>query len=61
MNPRDIQNVLSAVLREQEHRFVKLLNALRVGHNTSAAVALPAQVNSPLPQLSDIESFVVDV
>jgi len=61
MNPTDLQSVLSAVLREQEQRFVQLLDALRVGHSTSAAVAPPTQRNSPLPQLSDIESFVVDV
>ena len=61
MNPTDFQSVLSAMLREQEQRFVQLLDALRVGHSTSAAVAPPAQGNSPLPQLSDIESFVVDV
>ena len=67
MNPTDLQSVLSAVLREQEQRnaavireqeqrFVQLLDALRVGHSTSAAVAPPTQGNSPLPQLSDIES-----
>jgi hypothetical protein len=61
MNPTDFQSVLSAVLREQEQRFVHLPDALRGGHSTSAAVAPPAQGNSPLPQLSDIESFVVDV
>jgi hypothetical protein len=61
MNPTDPQSVLSAVPREQERRFVQLLNARRVGHNFSAAVAPPAQGNSPLPQLSDIESFVMDV
>jgi hypothetical protein len=49
------------VLREQEQRFVQLLDALRVGHSTSAAVAPQAQGNAPLPQLSDIESFVADV
>ena len=70
MNPTYFQSVLSAVLREQEQRnaavlreqeqrFVQLLDALRVGHSTSAAVAPPTQGNSPLPQLSDIESFVV--
>ena len=32
-----------------------------MGHSTSAAVATPAQGNSPLPQLSGIESIVVDV
>jgi len=61
MNPTDLQSVHSAVLREQEQRFVQLLDALRVGRSTSAAVAPPAQGNLPLPQLSDIESFVVDV
>jgi hypothetical protein len=61
MNPTDFQSVLSAVLREQEQCFVQLLDALRVGHSTSAAVAPLAQGNLPLPQLSDIESFVVDV
>ena len=61
MNPRYIQSVLSAFIREQEQRFVPLLDAFRVGHSTSVAVAPPAQGNSPLPQLSDIESFVVDV
>jgi hypothetical protein len=61
MNSTDLRSVLSAVLREHERRFVQLLDALRVGHNTSAAVAPTAQGNSPLPQLSDIESFVVDV
>jgi hypothetical protein len=49
------------VLREQEKPFVQLLDALRVGHGTSADVAPPVQGNSPLPQLSFIESFVVDV
>jgi len=49
------------VLREQEQRFVQLLNAPRVGHSTSAAVAPAAQGNSTIPQLSDIESFLVDV
>jgi len=61
MNPTDFQSVLSAMLREQEQRFVQLLDAVRVGHSTSAAVAPPTQGNSPLPQLSDIESFAVDV
>jgi hypothetical protein len=32
-----------------------------VGHGTSATIPPPAQGNSPLPQLSDVESFVVDV
>jgi hypothetical protein len=32
-----------------------------VGCSTLAAVASPAQGNLPLPQLSDIESFMVDV
>jgi hypothetical protein len=32
-----------------------------VDHNTSAAITPPAQRNSPLPQLSDIEYFVMDV
>jgi hypothetical protein len=49
------------VLREQEQRFVQLLDALRVGHSTSAAIAPQTQGNSQLPQLSDIESFAVDV
>jgi hypothetical protein len=48
-------------LREQEQRFVQLLYTLRVGHSTSVAVAPPAQGNSPLPQLSDNESFMVNV
>jgi len=61
MNPTDFQSFLAAVLREQEQRFFQLLDALRVGHGTSATVAPPAQGNSPPPQLSDIESFVVDV
>jgi hypothetical protein len=61
MNPTDFQSVLSAVLREQEQRFVQLLDTLRVGHSTSAAVAPPTQGKSPLPQLSDNESFVVNV
>jgi hypothetical protein len=61
MNPTDLQSVLSAVLREQEQRFVQLLDALHVGQSTSAAIPPPAQGNSPLPQLSDIESFVMDV
>ena len=61
MNPTDFQSLLAAVLREQEQRFVQLLDGLRVGHSSSAAVAPPAQGNSPLPQLSDIESFVMDV
>ena len=61
MNPTDIQSVLSAVLREKEQCIVQLLDALRVGRCTSAAVAPPAQGNLLLPQLSDIESFVVDV
>jgi hypothetical protein len=61
MNTKNFQSVLSAVLREQEQSFVQLLDALRVGHSTSAAVAPLTQGNSPLPQLSDIESFVVDV
>jgi hypothetical protein len=61
MNPTDLQIVHSVVLREQEQRFVQLLDALRMGHSTSAAVAPAAQGNSPPPQLSDIESFVVDV
>jgi hypothetical protein len=61
MNPTDFQCVLAAVLREKEQRFVQLLDALRVGHGSSATVAPPAQGNSPLPQLSDIESFMVDV
>jgi len=71
MNPTYLQSVLSAMLREQEQRnaavlreqeqhFVQLLDALRVDHSTSAAVAPPTQGNSPLPQLSNIESFVVD-
>jgi transposase InsO family protein len=60
MNPADFQSVLSAVLREQEQRFVQLLDALRVGQSTAAATTPPAQRNSPLPQLSDIESFVMD-
>ena len=43
MNPTDLQSVLSAVLREQEQRFVQLLDTLRVGHSTSAAVAPRSQ------------------
>jgi hypothetical protein len=61
MNPTDLQSVLSAVLREQEQRLVQLLEALRVARSSSEAVAPPAQGNLPLRQLSDIESFVVDV
>jgi hypothetical protein len=61
MNPTDLQSVLSAVLREQEQCFVQLLDALCMGQSTSAAITPPAQGNSPLPQLSDIESFVMDV
>ena len=61
MNPTDFQSLLAAVLREQEQRFVQLLDGLRVGHSSSAAVAPPAQGNSPLPQLAGIESFVVEV
>ena len=49
------------VITSKEQRIVQLLDALRVGRCTSAAVASPAQGNSLLPQLSDIESFVVDV
>jgi hypothetical protein len=60
MKPTDFQSVLTVVLREQEQRFVQLLDVLRVGHGTSATIPPPAQGNSPLPQLSDIESFVVD-
>ena len=60
MNPSELQSILAAVLREQEQRFVQLLDTLRVGQSTSAAI-VPTQGNSPLPQLSDIESFVVDV
>jgi len=52
MNRTDLQSVVSAVLREQEQRFV---------HFFDAAITPPAQGNSPLPQLSDIESFVVGV
>ena len=61
MNTTDFQSVLAAVFREQEQRYVQLFDALRVGHCTSATVAPLAQGNSPLPQPSDIESFVVDV
>jgi hypothetical protein len=61
MNSTDLQSVLSAVLREQEQCFVQLLDALRVGHSTLAAITPPEQGNLPLPQLSDIESFMVDV
>ena len=60
-DPTYFSSVLSSVLREQEQRFVQLLDDLGVGHSTSAAVAPPAKGNSPLPQLSDIESFAVDV
>jgi hypothetical protein len=56
MNPTYFQSVLSAVLREQEQRFVQLLHDFRVGHSISAAVAPPARGNSTFPQLSDIES-----
>jgi hypothetical protein len=38
-----------------------LCSASRRSQSTSAAVAPPVQGYSPLPQLSDIESFVVDV
>jgi hypothetical protein len=38
-----------------------VFDALRVGRSNSAAITPPAQGNSPLPQLSDIESFVMDV
>jgi hypothetical protein len=61
MNSTYFQGVVSAVLREQEQRFVQLLDALRIGHSTSVAVAPPAQGNWPLPQLLDIEFFVADV
>jgi hypothetical protein len=61
MNSTDFQSVLSAVFREQEQRFLQLLDALRVGHSTSATVAPKAQGYSTLPQPSDIESFVADV
>jgi hypothetical protein len=61
MNPTDLQSFLLAVLREQEQRFLQLLDALRVGRSNSVTAAPPAQGNLPLPQLSDIESFVVDV
>jgi hypothetical protein len=57
----DFQSVLSAVLREQQQCSVQHLDALRVGHSTSAAIVPPAKGNSPLKQLSDIESFLVDV
>jgi hypothetical protein len=51
-----------AVLKEQEQRFVQLLDTLRGGgHNPSTVVAPSASGNSPLPQLSDIESFMADV
>jgi len=45
MNPTDLQIILSAVHREQEQRSVQLLDALRVGHNTSAAITPLAQGN----------------
>jgi hypothetical protein len=45
MNPTDLQSFLSAVLREQEQRFVQLLDVLGVGQNTLLAIAPPAQVN----------------
>jgi hypothetical protein len=61
MNPTDLQSVLSAVLRIQEQRFVQLLDALRVVQSTSAAIMPPAHGNSPLSQLSDIESFLMEV
>jgi hypothetical protein len=61
MNPTDLQSALSAVLREQEQHFVQLLDALSVGNSAPVAIMLPAQGNSSLPQLSDTESFVVDV
>jgi hypothetical protein len=61
MNSTDFQSVLAAMHLEQEQRFVQLLDALRVGHGTSATVAPLAQGILLLPQLSDIESFVVDV
>jgi hypothetical protein len=61
MNSADLQSVLSAVLREQEQRIVHLLDALCVGQSTSAAITPLAQGNSPLPKLSDIESFVMVV
>ena len=57
MNPTDLPRVLSAVLQEQEHGFTKFLNVLRVGHSTLAAVTPPAQENSPVHHLSDIESY----
>jgi hypothetical protein len=34
---------------------------LRVGQGTSAVITPQAQGNSPLPQLPDIESFVMDM
>jgi hypothetical protein len=61
MNPTDIKSVLSAVLREQVQRFFQLPDALRVGQSPSAAYPPPAQGNSPLLRLSDIDSFVMDV
>jgi hypothetical protein len=61
MNPTELQSVLSAIFREQEQCFVQLLDALRVGQSTSAAITPLAQGNSPLPQLSDIESVMMDV
>jgi hypothetical protein len=61
MNPTDLQSVLSTVRRAKGQCLVQLHDAPRVGQSTSAAILPPAQGNSPLAQLSDIESFVVDV
>jgi hypothetical protein len=61
MKPTVIQSFLSAVLRKQEQHYVQLLDALRVGQSTSAAITLSAQGNLPLSQLSDIELFVMDL
>jgi hypothetical protein len=62
MNPTDFQSFfLPCSENKSNERFVQLLDADRVSHVTSAAVEPPAQGNSPLPQLSYIESFVVDV
>jgi hypothetical protein len=61
MNLTDFQSILLAVLREQEQCFVQLLSALCMGQGTLAAIMSPAQGNLPLPQLPDIESFVMNL
>jgi hypothetical protein len=67
MNPTELQTILGTLLREQEQRFIHILDTLRIsqnvqngGTNATGAILPTGQPESSAPRLPDIEVFVAD-